>query len=561
MADESQEQLKLKYEWEKAKAGSAGPAAPNPLIYPEKKDPMVLGQEQPKDYMVAPLPNVPGLSGWKVDPEAMRTGAVPALVDEAMHLGEKSHWSKMGRKERDDFLDYLHTVPDDKKQAEIMRMVMPKGASESRKHRNKMMDRSPVSYGTGQALVGLPLGAAAGAVAGPSVAGQALAGGAIGALQGGSKESALSGAILGGGLTAAGKLAGAIGNGGLKAITNNADEMMISGLGYDSKEQLALQAVDDYWAQVRSLASKAGIGDEAGEQLAQEVLASKGILPPDGIGRSEVLDVGRNVVKFPYGAQPARSRIERGPIAAGSRGTAVKELGEAPSYEAPYSEMPENVTPDQIVKDQHPSSWINKQWKPTEIDLGPSQSAENELLSDFAGNSIPPDQMSGPGLYGRMSNADLVNMAPPGNPRPEPMRQFRTPMREPEQMSRTGYYDEPPPLDPASRSVSDKLGILRDKKETGLPISTLPGRIADSGLKRFDLAVGSFKPRAEKMLEMLNSEGFSKAASVMSGGAARLASLVNGVATSDDPELMDYLYKEMYPEYNLLSLAADKKSP
>lgn len=344
---------------------------------------------------------------------------------------------------------------------------------------------------------------------------------------------------------AAGGVAGAGANENLSELPQDVEQgmklgglmstgMSWAGAGLKAGAEKAMSAADNLIASSLELSSDELIALKADKQLYQRFL-----------------DVVKSKMPFGLNPQGARESIELPAIEAGLEGTSVNPGRTAAQKmwraDRAGSGVPVNV---EGPPPMHPKSWAKPSGKSRQIDLDEGLRPEDATLDEFHG--VEP-------LYNRASSADLNNMMPA---HPGADKALRPVGKAPNSPASTGYgAPEAPPIGPATalseaeQLASRQLGKVADLRRGGMEPSSLKGGIARMVMDRGGLAVGSGVHQvARRMRDALNNADAAAGMSRASSGA--LLRLIEAVENSPNPDLEDYLAKEMSPEYNALSLEA-----
>lgn len=363
---------------------------------------------------------------------------------------------------------------------------------------------------------GIPLGAAAGSGFSndPTASGTAVDS-AIGAGTGGvfGGIGAAAGHGLGKGMAAVGSW-----------LSKKADDLLTSVLGFKSDEIIALKYGDpELYQEVLQVARKAG--DEAG---------------------------------FPYQSQPMRESIEGPAVQQGVEGS----VGNPPlstSQRIAQADQSGSGVPVQQPKPQHPRAWGKPSGKGREHPI--SLSGDDQTLGAFHGTDP----------YANTSSADMTAAMPahPGASRalaPQSEMGSKLPGDGPMVEPSTGYGEPQTPQQPLSEAqqiVSKQLGTVADQNgggilpKTGMMPSTFKGGISSAAMAKTEMVGGiGLHKIGQKMIEMATNNDLAKGMSSAANG--KLVQLVDAVMSSENPELEDFLAKEMSPLYNHMSLEAKR---
>lgn len=265
----------------------------------------------------------------------------------------------------------------------------------------------------------------------------------------------------------------------------------------------------------------------------------------------KVLNVVRSNAEAPYTAGGIRNNIEGAYQGMEGSLTGVPTRTPAQSYTAmnkPGSGIP---APSRAQK---PGNWASKG---REI---PPQDIADTVVGDAANpdeaamlNASDPYEAATTGQLNSIkkpyASAD-ANLAPKGNPSnpPTPGPSFSSPLRGAR-------------MPEEAQIASQKLGDITKRTgsglqaKNGLQATTLPSAIAGTLMSRGEMIGGvGFSKIANKMAELLQTSDMASGMSQV--GTGKLKQLLDAVKNSDNPELEDYLAKEMDSNYNQLSLVA-----
>lgn len=515
---ERQRQLKLKFEFEKRKSQMNGG-----LVHTPADNPAQIIKSNESFGAGA----TPGIADYAVPMGKMVSDIATFSQDQYPPTGNTSggpFGSKMGAmtpEEKSDLSINLGSYSDKEARevlSDLLRQNWQRDVQKNRDERAAAQKKDPTGYGLGQATTGAALGAGLGVAAGPEIAAQGLAGMGSGFAMDPTPESALLGGAAGAGIASGPQLLGKGLRSSGEALSNlsTTDAMIGDWLNLKSDEILALKQSGDW------------------DELMQVVRANQSVSGP----------------------QAMRESIEMPAMARGAEGTSVNPMGQYPKTVGQVSaEMPPmSVSPQR--PDLHPKSW-NRPSGSREIDM--SLAEPDQSLADFHGTD----------LYSNASTEDLVGLMPPhpaasqspkGLPTPSG-RPGVVPMARPQAQSTTLDMVQTgpnvPPLSPMERLASEKLGSVANRGQdlvhqtpTGMINRTLANRVAPMiGFKAPELG--------KKMLNLLDSQGAGMILGGLEGaGASKVRKAIGDMMQSKEPELTDYLYKEMFPEYNQLSLVA-----
>lgn len=472
-------------------------------------------------------------AGPNLQANSFLAGAKPGIADYAPALGvvkdaatgskdaTGSGFSNMSPEEKEYFIASVDQLPESMKSMvlkEMFKLNYKRGIEQNKSDRASAQAADPVGYGMGQATSGALLGAGAGVVAGPGAAAQGLAGMASGFAMDPHPSSALAGGIGGAASTAVPKsfASGIRKSGTALAESDITDDMIADWLNMDSNERIA---------------------------------AKSGGLHPQ---MDEIADVVRANASGGGGPQATREAIELPAIQRGAEGTSQNPMGK---YPRPVDLEAQISTPAKPKE-----SWLNPSGRSTQVDLdwptsNPSNIEDAELLTHHGLDSP---------MYENTSTQELADIAPPHPaadrllaPKGKPIGPYGRPAPEPNSIQGFETGPDQPPLSPPERYVSDKLGAVNDK---GLDLvhQTPTGAVSRLIANRLAPAIGITAPAlGQKMLQMLESKGNGMIVGGLEGaGASKLRAAVQDVIGSDDPDVMDYMYQEMYPQYRALALEA-----
>lgn len=468
-------------------------------------------------------------------PSGFSAGMKPGIVDYAPAAGivsdaaTMSHdatgtkWNQLKESKvpgaMDEFMKMANDLPDEKRwevMRDMVKMKYQRDIDQNIAKRKNAASMDPQGYASGQFAGSAALGALAGPLGGASAAGQGLAGMATGYAMDPSPESALLG-----------------------------------GLGGAAASKVGGMAKDVFGAgQAPRAPSRAGEGN---------LKAALGISLDDELNNytddelAEILDVIRENV-------PALGSARQGAlnVHAGKPDPGMTQVG---SIDA------EMAAP--VVPQRKPGAWSPQRGSPKEINFGP----EGDIDADI--------------LYRGASSEDLNNMLPAGpmasrgaSPNLQPRQ---SPIAPPGPQNVKLDVMEGPQSPPMSPPEAQAFDLLQGVAERGTPrtlksgiqqvnhgesslagnglVSTPQGAIKGAALERGNMIIGVNLPKVvDKMMSMVDSAGMTAYKGMIggagAGGSTKLKQLVSDVMTSEEPDVIDYLYKEMYPEYNALSLEA-----